>query len=236
MAHEGSLRKVSRLVVMGYSGGMAIECKICGLKSARDLETAKAYGARWAGFVHYPASPRHVSLEDAARIVNATGLGARIGGVSVVVDPDDAQIEAIAEIFSPRALQLSGSESIERVADLKSRYSFEVFKALHISGADDFTEVLHYADVADRLLLEAPAPPDGLPGGNAVTLDWVILKDLDLRTPWFLAGGLNPENLARAVAESGAGAVDVSSGVEEGLGVKSRQRIQDFLEVARDCL
>ncbi|MDA8000345.1 MAG: phosphoribosylanthranilate isomerase [Alphaproteobacteria bacterium] len=212
---------------------MPIECKICGLKSTADLNTAAKHGAQWAGFVIYEPSPRHLPPAAAADLINAAAT-ADINSVAVLVDPDDAQIDALLQKCRPSALQLSGRETTERVADIKKRHAPQIFKTFYVGDKDDFPSARAYAAVADRLLLEAPPPPGGLPGGNALPLDWRLLRDLALAAPWFLAGGLNAGNLAEAVAVSGANAVDVSSGVETARGVKSPERIRDFLLAAAE--
>ena len=128
-------------------------------------------------------------------------------------------------------LQLHGDESPERVADIKRRTGKPVMKVIKVAEAADVERgIAAYAAVADRLMFE---PAEGiLPGGNAKAFDWTILSGRAVPLPWFLAGGLTPDNLAEAVRVTGARAVDVSSGVESSRGVKSIELIRAFLKRA----
>lgn len=206
---------------------MTVEAKICGLSTPEAVDAAVRFGARYVGFVTYPKSPRHIStgtLRD---------LGARVPKdvmrVGLFVDPNDALLDEKLATGALDILQLHGSESPERVAEIKERTGKSVMKAIKVAAADDVARGIEaYAGVADRLMFDAA---DGtLPGGNAKAFDWTILSGRRVPLPWFLAGGLTPENVAEAVRVTGARAVDVSSGVEAARGVKSIERIKAFLD------
>jgi len=199
--------------------------KICGINSASAFDAAVQAGADYVGFVFYDRSPRAVSPEQAA------GLSARaLGGpkrVGLFVNPDRQQIAgALAQVHLD-VLQ------IHRVADVNDfRYFYlPIWHALGVGAADDLPSD---PKGADEWLLDAK-PPAGstLPGGNAASFDWRILADWRGSTPWWLAGGLTPENVGEAIRVSGAQAVDVSSGVESALGVKDPARIAAFIDNAR---
>ncbi|TVR99506.1 MAG: phosphoribosylanthranilate isomerase [Rhodospirillales bacterium] len=210
---------------------MSVDVKICGLKDRRAVAAAVAGGARFVGFVFFPRSPRFVSIETAAAL--AREVPATVWRVGLVVDADDALLDAVAASGAANMLQLHGGESPERVAAVRERTGLPVIKAVAIGEAADVTAADRYAPVADRLLLDA-RPPAGAdrPGGNRITFDWRLVRDHAWRQPWLLAGGLDADNLADAVAASGARAVDVSSGVEASEGVKSVNRIRAFLAAA----
>jgi phosphoribosylanthranilate isomerase len=131
-------------------------------------------------------------------------------------------------------IQLHGHESPEEVEAIRYTFRLPVMKAIGVKTAADLAQVDEYASVADRLLFDAKAP-DGalLPGGNAQAFDWTLLKGRAYPLPWTLSGGLDAHNIAEAVQESGAAAVDVSSGVETGPGRKDPALIRAFLEAAR---
>ncbi len=206
---------------------MSVEAKICGLSTAETLDAAVRFGARYVGFVTYPKSPRHIST-DAMR-----ELGARVPKgvtrVGLFVDPDDALLDEKLATGALDMLQLHGAETAERVAATRQRTGKLVMKVIKVTAAGDVEQgIKTYASVADRLMFDAA---EGiLPGGNAKAFDWTILSGRSVPLPWFLAGGLTPENVAEAVRVTGARAVDVSSGVEIGRGVKSIDRIRAFLE------
>ena len=206
---------------------MSVEAKICGLSTPETVDAVVQGGARWIGFVTYPRSPRHVST-DLLR-----SLGARVprsvGRVGLFVDPDDALLDERLATGAIDMLQLQGSETPARVAELKARTGKAVMKVINVATLKDAEcGIAAYASVADRLMFE---PAGGvLPGGNAKVFDWTILRGLAVPLPWFLAGGLTPDNVAEAVRVTGAQTVDVSSGVESSRGVKSIELIRAFLD------
>ncbi len=206
---------------------MTVEAKICGLSTPETLEAAVAGGARWVGFVTYPRSPRHIST-DLLRTLGAR-VPKTVGRVGLFVDADDALLDERLATGAIDMLQLHGSETPERVAELKARTGKPVMKVIKVAKPEDVERgIAAYAGVADRLMFE---PADGiLPGGNGRPFDWTILSGRTVPLPWVLAGGLTPGNVAEAVRVTGARAVDVSSGVESSRGVKSIELIQAFLD------
>lgn len=210
---------------------MSILVKICGL-NAPDAITAAAT-AEFAGFIFFPRSPRHV--EPAAAGTLAARLPARVKRVAVTVDADDAAIDAIVAGLSPDFIQLHGRETPARAQEIRARLGVGTIKALSVSEPDDLAAAAAFAGAVDWLLFDAKPPrrPDALPGGNAVSFDWTILAGRRFARPWMLSGGLDPDNVAAAIATSGATAVDVSSGVESAPGRKDPRRIAAFLAAAR---
>jgi phosphoribosylanthranilate isomerase len=151
----------------------------------------------------------------------------------VVVDEDDATLGRIAKEITPDFFQLHGKETVTRAADIRSRFGIPVIKALAIAGPDDLRQAAAYEPVADMLMFDAKAPESASrPGGHGAAFDWQMLGGIRLARPWFLAGGLHPGNVGRAIAVSGAPMVDVSSGVESAPGVKSESLIADFVAAA----
>jgi phosphoribosylanthranilate isomerase len=208
--------------------------KICGLSTLDTVEAALAAGADMIGFVHYEPSPRHMAL-DRAKALSAHA-GERAVKVLLTVDLADAPLAQAVEAVKPHALQLHGHETPDRVAALAERFGLPIIKAIRISGKpDDRDRIAAFDGVADLLLFDAAPAEDGseLPGGNGKSFDWSFLPRLELETPWLLAGGLTPENVADAVAKSGALGIDVSSGVESSRGVKDAGKIAAFIANAR---
>jgi phosphoribosylanthranilate isomerase len=212
-------------------GGVAV--KICGLSDEAAVRAAVAGGADYLGFVFYPPSPRAVSPAAAGRLCAA--VPARVTRVGLFVDADDATIDAVLAAAPIDMLQLHGSESAERVADVKARFGRPVMKAVAVASAPDLEVASCCEAVADLLLFDAKPPrrPGALPGGNGVAFDWGLLTGRRWRRPWLLSGGLTAELLPQAVRLSGARAVDVSSGVESRPGVKDLDKIREFLAAAR---
>lgn len=153
--------------------------------------------------------------------------------VALLADPDNAAIDEITALGFA-IIQLHGAETPDRVREVKRRTGGKVWKALGIAAQADLDDASAYQSIADRLLLDAK-PPEGadIAGGHGTAFDWSLLRDWSSDTPWMLAGGLTPTNVASAIAATGARAVDVSSGVERARGLKSAQLIRDFIEAAK---
>ena len=216
------------------SGNMTIDVKICGLDRGEAVETAVTHGATYVGFVFYAPSPRNLTPEAAAPLI--ARVPENVTRVGLFVDPTDAEIRAVLELSALDLIQLHGSETPERVSEIKQLTSLPVMKAIKLAGPEDLANAADYYDVADRLLFDAKAPANmknALPGGNALSFDWELLRDADISLPWMLAGGLDASNLAEAAATSGATTIDVCSGVESAPGVKALNRIEEFLNAAK---
>ncbi|MDX1711066.1 MAG: phosphoribosylanthranilate isomerase [Rhodovibrionaceae bacterium] len=213
---------------------MGVEAKICGIGSEEAMAAALEGGAAFVGLVFYPRSPRHVDFGRAAALARQAQGKATVTGL--LVDADDAAIKQTLARVPLDLLQLHGSESPRRVAEIRSRFGLPVMKVLKVEGADDIAAAGAYIQAADRLLFDAKAPKNmagALPGGNALSFDWQLLAGKRWPLPWMLSGGLTADNLEDAVKTSGARAVDVSSGVERKPGVKDPARIHAFLAGAR---
>ncbi|MEM6589082.1 MAG: phosphoribosylanthranilate isomerase [Pseudomonadota bacterium] len=212
----------------------SVKIKICGLTEAAHVSQAVAAGADYLGFNFFPKSPRFVSHEKAAALM--ADVPERVQNVVLVVNYSDDEMDALVGVADPDILQLHGSETPERVAEVKARYGLPVMKAFGIATSDDLVQIDRYGAVADYLLIDAK-PPKGAdrPGGNAVTFDWSLLAGRDMGVPWLLAGGLVPENVAEAITKTGADHVDVSSGVESAPGVKDAALMQSFITAARNA-
>jgi len=206
-----------------------IRVKICGLSDRRGLDAAVAAGAGYVGFVFFPKSPRYVTIDEARTLALEVPVG--VAKVALVVDPSDALLDEITAAVPLDILQLHGTETPERVAEVRARYGLPVMKAVGVGGPDDLAMLEAYGAVADQLLVDTK-PPKGAerPGGNGDTFDWSLIAGRRWPVPWMLAGGLTPENVGRAVAVTGARQVDLSSAVESAPGVKDPTLIQAFCE------
>ncbi|WP_296639031.1 phosphoribosylanthranilate isomerase [Roseinatronobacter sp.] len=206
--------------------------KFCGLTSAEDLEAAAQAGASYAGFVFFPKSPRNLSLDAARALALVAPVG--LAKVALVVDPDDAALDAILAQVPIDMIQLHGAEPPDRVAALRARHGLPVMKAVGIASAADLPKLATYEAVADQILVDAkPAAGADLPGGNGLAFEWRLIAGRDWVRPWMLAGGLTPDNVADAIRLTGAQQVDVSSGVEAAPGVKDAARMKAFVQAAR---
>ncbi len=206
--------------------------KICGLNTPHHVAAAVAAGAGYLGFVFFPKSPRNVSIALARDLAVDVPIG--VAKVALVVNADNAALDAILEAVPLDMLQLHGSETVERVAEVKQRYGLPVMKAVGVADESDLAALDEYGLVADQLLVDAK-PPKGadLPGGNGLAFDWRLIANRRWFAPWMLAGGLTPANVAEAVRLTGARQVDVSSGVESAPGVKDEELIAGFIRAAQ---
>ena len=214
---------------------MASTIKICGLSTLAALDAALAAGADMVGFVFFERSPRFVGLDTARALADRARGAAQI--VALSVDPSDNMLAGITRALAPDFLQLHGSESPERVGEIRRRFGVPTIKALGVAAAADLAQANDYAEVADWLLIDAK-PPKGavLPGGNGAPFDWRLASGFAPARPWLLSGGLDAGNVAEAIALSGARGVDVSSGVERAPGVKDAAKIAAFIKAARAAL
>lgn len=209
-----------------------VRVKICGLRTVADVDAVAAAGAGYAGFNFFAPSPRFVTVEAARALALAAPPG--LCKVALVVDADDATLDAIVAGVPLDMLQLHGHESVARVAEIRARYGLPVMKVIGVAGEADLAALTEISLVADQLLIDAKPPKDAvLPGGNGLTFDWRLLVGRKWLKPWMLAGGLTPGNVAEAVRLTGARQVDVASGVESAPGVKDAARIADFVRAAQ---
>ena len=222
-----------------------IPIKFCGLSTPETVAAAVCAGAGWLGFVFFPRSPRHLEPERAAALTALVPPG--IGRVAVLVDADDALIDAVIAAGID-TLQLHGRETPERIAAVKARTGLPVWAARGVANRADIAAAIAGAGPADRLLLDAKPPagagarvadlPGGagvadLPGGNGVAFDWRLMLGVQPPLPWGLSGGLDAGNVGAALAVLQPAFVDVSSGTEERPGVKSIAKIMAFADAVR---
>ena len=207
--------------------------KICGIRTPEILDAAIAAGADMVGFMHFERSPRHVDLETLQELISAAR--GRVETCVVLVNPDNSSVMEVAAL-SPDWIQLHGPETPHRVAAIRDEAGIAVIKALPIGSPDDVANVAAFAEVADRILLDAK-PPKGAerPGGHGVAFDWALLKALDPELGFMLSGGLTPDSVGDAIRQVRPMGVDVSSGVETAPGVKNAELIRTFAAKARQA-
>jgi phosphoribosylanthranilate isomerase len=211
---------------------MGVKTKICGISTPEAVSAAADGGAGWLGFMFFARSPRNLAPDAAARLAQQVRGQAKI--VAVLVDPDDGEVDRVAQVLKPDLIQLHGAETPARARAIGVRAGAGIIKALPVSEASDLARAGEYESVVEHLMFEGrPAPDADRPGGGGQAFDWTLLAGRSFQRPWFLAGGLDPWNLSEAVQQSGAPLVDVSSGVERGPGLKDPALIRAFLDAAK---
>lgn len=193
--------------------------KNCGLSRPSDLEAASRSGASYVGFVHYPASPRHLPIPEMAAL--NLQKPADVKSMAVLVDPSDALIDDIVALVHPDYLQLHGVAP-GRAAMISERSRLPLVLGVAMRNMADLAKAQALEPLAEHLLLDAPE------SGSGVAFDWSLLAQAQFTKPWFLAGGLRAENVAEALRVTGAPMVDVSSGIEDRPGHKSAEMIAAF--------
>ena len=202
--------------------------KICGLTTPDAVDAAIRLGATHIGLVHYEPSRRHVDLATAAALRQRAGSAVRVALLLVNAQPELTG-NAIAAV-RPDIIQFHGSETPEWIAAVKQRLPIEAWKAIGLKDAGTLDRMQKYRGIADRILFDAPA--QALPGGTGTRFDWSLLRDHRHMMDWGIAGGLDPSNVATAIAATGAPLVDVSTGVESAPGVKDVDKMAAFLKAA----
>jgi phosphoribosylanthranilate isomerase len=210
-----------------------IAIKICGIKDRTILDAAIGAGATHVGFVHFPKSPRHMAANHIQELIRVTPR--HIKTVVLLVDPDPDLLEFFANDASPDIIQLHGDESASQVGEMHRQFPLEFWKAIPVSSSQDLYKSRQSLGAAQRVLFDAK-PPAGAaaPGGNAVRIDWELLRGYrETSMPWGLAGGLDPANVGQAIRTTRAPLVDVSSGVESAPGIKDVDKIAAFCKAVQ---
>lgn len=212
---------------------MAVLAKICGLSTPETVSAALVGGASHVGFNFFAKSPRYIDPNVAARLTDPI-RAKRVKICAVTVDPDDALLDRLTAILKPDLIQLHGAETPARALQIAERTGAGIIKVISVSESSDILAASAYESVVDSLMFDTKPPKDApLPGGNGLRFDWTMLEGRRFERPWFLAGGLDPWNVAEAVRLSSAPLVDVSSGVERGPGLKDPALIAAFLDAVR---
>lgn len=205
------------------------DVKICGISTPEAMTAAIEGGARFVGLVFYRKSPRFVDIEIAGYLGRYVPTGVR--SVGLFVDPTDEDLERTLSGVQLDMIQLHGHESPGRVAEIKHRFGVQIIKAIPIGEPKDLEKVEGYEAAADHIMFDSkPSPTDTLPGGNGLPFDWRLLQGFETKHPWFLAGGLNIDNVQDAIELLDPDVIDISSGVEDAKGVKNPLKIKAFLE------
>ena len=206
--------------------------KICGLREPETLKAAVEAGARFIGFVFYPPSPRYIAPAQAGELMRM--LPSTVRSVGLFVDPTDETLENTIALAPVDMIQLHGSESPERVKDIREKLMRPIIKAIGVRHEPDLDSVKKYEPVSDWLLFDARPENASLPGGTGQSFDWSLLAEKTFTIPWMLSGGLDENNVQTALAALKPDAVDVSSGVERARGVKDSNKIKTFINKVKE--
>lgn len=206
-----------------------LQIKICGLSTPEAIDAAVKARATHIGLVHYEPSPRHVTLEQAARL--RVRVPSEVKVVLLLVNEQPLPTLRAIEAVKPDVVQFHGGETPQWLALLKQGGAKELWKAIGVKDAEALERAKRFKGAADRLLYDAPAQK--LPGGQGLAIDWSLFDGFRHEMPWGLAGGLTPDTVAEAIRATGAPLVDASTGLESAPGVKDVDKIAAFCQAAR---
>ena len=209
-----------------------IKVKICGVGNLEDANLVASLGAEYIGMNFYKESPRKVSVKMARDIIDK--LPPFVQSVGVFVNEELPVVVSTVKKTGLDFVQLHGDETPEYCAAVKEKTGVPVIKAFRIVDESSFAPLAQYQSIVDYFLLDAYVPE--VPGGTGEMFNWdlvVTMKVKDLGKPFFLAGGLTPENVAQAVEKVDPFAVDTASGVERLPKRKDFEKMKNFIRNAR---
>ena len=207
------------------------EIKICGINDKLSMDAAIESKADYIGLVFYDKSPRNLSLGDAKELLKNRNQHSKI--VALTVNSDDDFIRDIEQNIKPDYFQLHGNETPLRCKEIKTKFEIPIIKGIGIKNKLDLIKANQdYENLCDILLLDSPSSI--LPGGNGEIFNWNIIKNCEPSKKWMLAGGLNINNIEKAVKISNPPAIDISSGVEISKGIKDPEMIKNFITKCRN--
>ena len=195
---------------------MPIELKICGINSENIIRSIeKIGGCKYLGFVFYPRSPRNISLEQSLKLTSI--VSPNIKKVAVLVNPEISFVEKIKNQFDYFQIYDTPPEQLKKIKLLSNK---KIIQATKVKKKEDINLYKQYIGIADEFLFDSSAME------KSSIFDWSYLKNIEINE-WFLAGGININNLEKASKISKK--IDISSGLEDTLGVISSKKISDFL-------
>ena len=206
--------------------------KICGIKNEDTLICCEDNSVDFFGMIFYPKSPRNILIEDASNLQKKSE-NLNINGVGVFVNKNINEIEDIIKKVRLKYVQLHGSEDEEYIKTLK-RNGVKVIKSISISNINDLRNISNY-NSSDYFLFDYKPMKNELPGGNAKSFNWNILKSLNTNKPWFLSGGISIKNIQEILSDINPFGVDLSSGVEKELGIKDNHIINNFIDKLKNA-
>ena len=206
---------------------MKLLIKICGITSEKDLKAAQQLGANFVGFVLVEKSKRFINLkklELLSKIVSKP-----LKSVALLVDPSDDFLKKLLLSSKVDYIQLHGEETPERVDEIARITKVPLIKAIGVEKKSDLLNIRSYESCVDYIMLDSKVKDGHLKGGRGISFNWNIISGFDFNKPWFLAGGLNANNVIDAMKITGAQMLDVSTGVETKPGKKSFDKMKKFI-------
>ncbi len=201
--------------------------KICGIKNKKTLLCCEKNKVNFFGMIFYNKSPRNISFKKAKELQDIAKK-LKIKGVGVFVNKELNEIIKLIKDLNLKFVQLHGEENNKYISKLK-KMNIKIIKQISIKTREDLINYKKYTE-ADYFLFDYKPKDNELPGGNAKSFDWNIIKNLKISKPWFLSGGVEIKNIHLIRTKIKPFGIDLSSGVEKKLGIKDNQIINNFME------
>ena len=206
--------------------------KICGLSKIETLNFCIKNKVDYFGMIFYDKSPRFINYKIAAELINFA-KNKSITPVGVFVNCEIKNLIEILKKINLKFIQLHGNENNEYLKKIKEKVDVKIIKCLGIEKKKDF-DLLKSFSFADYFLFDYKAKKNDLPGGNAKSFDWSLLKDLKIEKPWFISGGININNIKEIDEYVIPYGIDISSGVEDFPGEKNLDKINKIMSLTNE--
>ena len=203
--------------------------KICGIKKIETLKCCIQNNINYFGLIFYKKSPRYISYEKALDLINYS-KNKNISSVGVFVNENMEYINKIIKKLNFNFIQLHGEENDKYIKDIKKNKNIKIIKVISVSTLNDIKKIKEYPN-SDLFLFDYKPSKKELPGGNAKKFNWSLLRGIKIEKPWFLSGGININNINDIENYAIPYGIDVSSGVEEKLGIKNNKKIVSLVNV-----
>ena len=208
---------------------MKIKIKIWGISNNNTIDFLEKKKINYFGLIFYPKSPRNVNFEKALSLINYN-TNKRIHPVGVFVNYDIIKIFEIIKKLNLKFIQLHGKENDEYILKIKEKFDIKIIKTIGVQSTKDLETMENYPN-ANYFLFDYKPINEELPGGNAKSFDWSILKDFNIDKPWFISGGININNISKILENLIPYGIDISSGVEDQPGIKNIKKIEEITKV-----
>ena len=206
--------------------------KICGLREKDSLICCEANKVDFFGLVFYEKSPRNINHNKAKQLVEFS-KNLSIKPVGVFVNHEINDLKNIIRLLNLKYIQLHGEENQSYINEIKKEFKLKIIKKISIKNQSDLDEINDIKNI-DYLLFDYKPKLNELPGGNAKSFDWNLLKGVTIKLPWFISGGINESNIKNIQKTINPNGIDLSSGVERSLGMKSNEKINNLFRLFYD--
>ena len=206
--------------------------KICGLRKKDSLICCEANKVDFFGLVFYEKSPRNINHNKAKQLVEFS-KNLSIKPVGVFVNHKISDLKDIIKLLNLKYIQLHGEENQSYINEIKKEFKLKIIKKISIKNQSDLNKINDIENI-DYLLFDYKPKSNELPGGNSKSFDWSLLKGVTIKLPWFVSGGINESNIKNIQKTINPNGIDLSSGVERSLGIKSNKKINNLFRLFYD--